>query len=928
MEKNIRSTAQTIRQMAEEQQKKNQTNPESTRSEADVLKLIFELEVHQIELEMQNEELKNAKNELERVSENYIELYDFAPSGYFTLSKEGRIMELNFCGARMLGKARSAIKNSKFSFFVSTDSRSEFDVFLEKAFNSIGKETCEVKLSIKGDVSIFVLLSGIATENGERCLVSVLDINDRKREEDFLVASETQYRSLFESAKEGIMILDAETGIVTAVNPFFIELLSSSADQFLDKAIWEIGLFKDTVTSQAQFIELQRQEYVHCDDLQIETAEGRQINIERVFNFYLLDRRKVMQCNIRDVTKRMKSELALRNSETHLRTLVQSIPDLIWLKDINGVYLSCNPIFGRFFGAREVDIVGKTDYDFVGKELSDFFRENDQKAMAAGKSTINEEWISFADDGHRVFLETIKTPMYDSAGMLLGVLGIGRDLTERKLAAQIVIASEKRFRAIFDQAPIAIALLDLEGHPIISNLSLSRILGYTDVELSKMKFTEFTYPEDIDRDMNQFKDLIDGKIGWYSMEKRYVHKNGNLIWANLYVTVLNNKKGLPHEVIGMIEDITERKLAEEEITILSHSLKSINECVSITDLENNILFVNESFLKTYGYELNELIGKNISIVSSPGNEIAHVNEILPATILGDWQGELLQRRKDGSEFPIHLSTTNIKDKESKVLGLVGVATEISERKHAEQELIKAKEHAEESDRLKSAFLANMSHEVRTPLNSIIGFSELLADADFDAYQKLEFIQNIIKSGNNLLTIISDVMDISKMESGEITIRKTSINTREFISGIKDQFAFQAEAKGIVLNLIAQDADEESIIFADSDRLSQIFNNLVGNAIKFTVKGHIDIGYRPCGNGVEFFVTDTGIGIPACYHTVIFDRFRQVEAEKTRTYGGNGLGLAITKNLVELMGGKIWLQSTPGKGSTFYFTLPGEDDPKA
>jgi PAS domain S-box-containing protein len=1041
MEKYNKLNTETLRQKAEEKQKKKRSLSSSILSEAEALKLILELEVHQIELEMQNEELMDAKNQLERVSDKYIELYDFAPLGYFTLSKEGKIIELNFSGARMLGKSRSIIRNSSFSLFVSPDTKSNFNLFLENAFKSIGKETCEVKLSINGNSSLNAHLSGIVSENGERCLLTVLDISDRKQAEESLIASETRYCSLFESANEGILLLDAETGKIIDVNPYLMQLFSCSEDQFLGKGIWEIEFLKDKVLNHHQFLELQKREYFHSEELPLESSDGRKFNVEYHIHVYYVSQKKVIQYNIRDINNRRQSELALRNSETHLRTLVQAIPDLIWLKDINGVYLSCNPIFGRFFGANEAEIIGKTDYDFVDKELADFFRENDQKAMTAGKPTINEEWISFADDGHRVFLETIKTPMYDSLGTLLGVLGIGRDITERKHAAQVVIASEKRFRAIFDQAPIAIALVDLKGYPIISNLTLSNMLGYTSEELAKMNFTEFTYREDIDRDNNLFTDLINGKISWYRMEKRYVHKNGKLIWGNLFVTTLSDQNGLSHEVMGMIEDITERKsveitlkeseeklrsyivnapegvlvvdqtgrfievndsacmmsgysmdehfhmsitdvlsdeslvegmlqfnklllgerlkadllircknglkrwvaleavklsetrylgfvkditerkLAEEEIIMLSQSLKSINECVSITDLENNILFVNESFLKTYGYELNELVGKNITIVRSQREENSRVNEILPATIEGDWQGELLQKRKDGSEFPIYLSTTNIKDLQNNILGLIGVATDISERKRAEKELIEAKEQAEESDRLKSAFLANMSHEVRTPLNSIIGFSELLEDPDFKPEQKSDFIHQIITSGNNLLTIISDIMDISKLESGEIIIHKSQMNAHKFVSSVKEQFSFQAAAKKLELKLCLPDMDEGTSIITDAGRLHQIFNNLMNNALKFTVKGSIEIGLTPYDKLVEFYVRDTGIGIPTQYHDKIFDRFRQVEDAKTRSYGGNGLGLAITKNLVELMGGKIWVESEPGKGSSFYFTLP-------
>jgi len=247
--------------------------------------------------------------------------------------------------------------------------------------------------------------------------------------------------------------------------------------------------------------------------------------------------------------------------------------------------------------------------------------------------------------------------------------------------------------------------------------------------------------------------------------------------------------------------------------------------------------------------------------------------------------------------------------------------EIEQRKQAELELIEALKHAEESDRLKSAFLANMSHEVRTPLNSIIGFSELLANPDFNQEQKNDFIHHIIISGNNLLSIICDIMDISKLEAGELRIHESQLNVQKFISTVKEQFAIEAKAKELELKLIIPENNEETNILVDADRLRQIFNNLMSNAIKFTANGQIEIGYQPNETKIKFYIKDTGIGISQEYHHKIFERFRQIETSATRKFGGNGLGLAISKNLVELMGGQIWVESEIGKGAKFFFTIP-------
>jgi len=381
---------------------------------------------------------------------------------------------------------------------------------------------------------------------------------------------------------------------------------------------------------------------------------------------------------------------------------------------------------------------------------------------------------------------------------------------------------------------------------------------------------------------------------------------------------------------------TESKLAEKQIAKLSNAVEQSADIVFITDREGIIEYLNPAFETITGYNKAEALGNTPRILKSGLMDLQYYQRVWTTILSGKvLRGEVINRTKNGDIFFYDQTITPLIGVDGKVTHFISTGKDITERKRSEIllhkkneeltqtniELIKAKEKAEESDRLKSAFLANMSHEVRTPLNSIIGFSELLADPDLEEGQKDEFIQIIISNGNNLLTIISDIMDISKMESGEISISKSQINARKFISDIRERFVIQVEMKQLEFKLILPENDEETMIFADVERLWQIFNNLINNAIKFTNSGRIEIGYQPKGTMVEFFIRDTGIGIPAEFHDKIFERFRQVDDSKTRLYGGNGLGLAITKNLVELMGGKIRLESEPGKGSAFYFTLP-------
>jgi signal transduction histidine kinase len=215
----------------------------------------------------------------------------------------------------------------------------------------------------------------------------------------------------------------------------------------------------------------------------------------------------------------------------------------------------------------------------------------------------------------------------------------------------------------------------------------------------------------------------------------------------------------------------------------------------------------------------------------------------------------------------------------------------------------------------------MSHEIRTPLNSIIGFSELLGDPDFDQEQKDEFRQTIVDNGNNLLVIISDIMDFSMLEAHQIKIRREVISTRKLLNELQNDFSKKATQKGIEFRVIQPLDKPDTLVESDLYRIKQIFNNLIGNALKFTKKGYIEIGYKSDNQTITFNVKDTGIGIDSAYHQSIFERFRQVDLAKTRKYGGNGLGLAISKNLAELLGGTIWVESEPDKFSNFFFTIP-------
>ncbi len=240
---------------------------------------------------------------------------------------------------------------------------------------------------------------------------------------------------------------------------------------------------------------------------------------------------------------------------------------------------------------------------------------------------------------------------------------------------------------------------------------------------------------------------------------------------------------------------------------------------------------------------------------------------------------------------------------------------------SQESFLQAKRKAEESDRLKTAFLNNLSHEIRTPLNAIIGFSDMIVNNNIPAEEKKEFSDIISRSSSQLLAMIDDILDVASIEAGEVTVREKRTEINPLLEHISNQFRFKAERNNVDINVTYLPVGAESELMTDETKLVQVLSNLTGNAVKFTKNGTVEISCLDDGRYFRFCISDTGIGIDPAYHEIIFERFRQASPEISLEYGGTGIGLSVAKSYVELLGGRIWVESEPGKGSTFCFTLP-------
>jgi len=504
----------------------------------------------------------------------------------------------------------------------------------------------------------------------------------------------------------------------------------------------------------------------------------------------------------------------------------------------------------------------------------------------------------------------------------LAMVAFAHDISARKRNEELIRESEREFRKIFDNVVDVFFEASLDGKMVNVTPSVERLTKYKREELIGRPMVDFYYDTSVREPM--LKELHNrGFLTDHEIEIK--DKDGSPIPASLSSRVILDEEGKSQSIVGSISDITHKKKAEIQIRQLSTALEQSPSPVIITDTESNILFVNNSFSAFSGMKPEEVIGSKPDSITR-GQINMSGNKKMWKTIRSGkiFRDEIPYSFHDGKKYWLSVTVSPVLDEKVKVTHYVIIFEDITSRKEYEDSLRTAKERAEESDRLKSAFLANMSHEIRTPMNAILGFSSLLKGQEVNPEQRSYYIDIINSKGKDLLRIISDIIDISRIEAGDLYIRTEPVEIFRFVREIYEELKADAQLKtraNLQFRLNIPPDDKSLIINTDSTRLKQVFVNLIQNAIKFTPDGFIEMGFKLLDNNdIRLFVRDSGIGIPKEKQEIIFDRFRQVDDSHTRQYGGTGLGLAICMSLVEKMGGELKVRSGDGQGSEFHFTL--------
>jgi PAS domain S-box-containing protein len=635
---------------------------------------------------------------------------------------------------------------------------------------------------------------------------------------------------------------------------------------------------------------------------------------------------------VTDITALKNTQQLLRSERGLLKTLVQTIPDLVWLKDPEGVYLTCNPKFERFFGAREAQIVGKTDQDFVDRALAEFFRQKDREAMDAGKPTVNEERITYANDGHCELLETIKTPMYDGEGHLLGVLGIARDITGQRAVEERLRESEAALTEAQTIAQVGSWRLDIQANRLEWSAETYRMFAIpVGAALTIETFLACIHPDDRESVVAAWKAALLGAP--YDIEHRIL-AGGEIRWLRERAKLRLNDEGKAVLGIGTVQDITEQRRTDERLRKLSLTVEQSPASVVITDLEARIEYVNETFCQVTGYRPEEVIGRNPSLLRTEATPAETYRALWGALRRGEtWTGEFVNHCKDGTIYIELARITPIRQADGRVTHYLAIKEDITERKRMDAELDRHRHHLEElvaertaqlenANRAKSTFLANMSHEIRTPMNAIIGLTHLAQRYSADDHQQA-LLGKVSAAADHLLSVLNDILDISKIEAGKVHLEQTDFLLDRVLANVLTLVGDQARQKGLTLATEVEPGLPR-VLHGDPLRLGQILVNFASNAVKFTDVGSVTLVVRKLTDDesclvLRFEVRDTGIGVAPEARARLFQVFEQADVSTTRRYGGTGLGLAISKRLAQMMDGDVGVQSEPGKGSSFWFT---------
>ncbi|MDP3394746.1 PAS domain S-box protein [Sediminibacterium sp.] len=649
----------------------------------------------------------------------------------------------------------------------------------------------------------------------------------------------------------------------------------------------------------------------------------------------------------------------IKESERKYREITENIADLIWTADIDFKMNYCSPSIESIFGYESEEYISGSINDQFSEETVEKYREivrEFKSKLKDGSISTQDRWNlegqAIKKNGQVFWFKSLIKPSWNSENNITGVLGITRDITIEKRALVELQESEERLQRIVNSPTHYVLRTDLTGMHTYWNKTFEKEFGWLYKSKGLEKGDSLTsicnYHHKRTQEVVMACIRSPGTVHQIELDKPT--REGGIMTTLWEFVCLTDVNGKPSEMQCMGIDISEKRIAEEQVRKLSRAVEQIPLTVVITNLEGNIEYANPYTFQTTGYTQEELLGKNPKVLKSGETSLEEYEHLWGNITHGkEWKGFFHNRKKDGSMYWEQATIGPILNENGEITHYIAIKEDITERKRIQDELkdlnlhleekikertidienanislINANQEAQKANQAKIDFLSKMSHELRTPMNSILGFGQLLQMSELTPIQE-KGVHHILDSGKHLLNLINEVLDISRIESGRISISVEPIEVYDVINEIKDSLQFSANQKNISINCQLKNT-VPTYVKADRQRLKQVLINLTNNAIKYNNEGgEVNIvvdtkptteeGYTP----IRISIIDNGWGIEEKDLERIFIPFERIGAEKTNVEG-TGLGLAVVKQLIDIMGGKVGVKSKPGEGSTFWIEL--------
>lgn len=747
----------------------------------------------------------------------------------------------------------------------------------------------------------------------------------RKKKKDEALHAEretTKFKFMCDNSNDSFYLTDREARFHYA-NKVACESLGYSEKELLAMTIQDVDTVFDIKKYQELFDLVQKDRSSRFESVN-KRKDGSLFPSEFSVSGIQLGKVPYMFAVSRDIAGRKQSEEALRISEEKYKNIAETSTHCICYLDIKGKYLYMNPGGCRINEVdKQKDILGKSCIDYVVDENKDAMK--DALGQAKKGATVHLEYASLTRKGGKIYWDSTISPVKDEKDRVVSLIRISTDVTGLKLSEEQLRKSEERFRGAFENSKIGLNILDADYNYLKVNKAFCEMLGYSEDELVGGNFTRITHPEDIGKNLALSKKLRKGEINSFHIEKRYIHKEGGLVWGDLTVSAVRDDDGRLLQVVALIQDITERqivKIALEESEERHRNLvETSHDLIFKADKEGRFTYLNPAWETVLGYKHEEMMGHRFSDFKTP-EQAEKDMEAFKSTLAGQetFGYETVYISKSGKRVFLDINSRFFKDVDGNVVGTQGTAHDVTERKMAETALIKAKEDAENATKLKDKFVNLVAHDMLSPFTSIVGMMEVLQDdpeLNLNLRQN-ELLEQILGNSFDMVSMITKMLDISRFKTGKIGFKPRFFDAHVICEAVQRNKSFVANEKGIE---IISKVPVGTRLYADKPLFIEVISNLVSNAIKFCSNGAAITLFVPKNRPTTIAVKDNGPGV---VDDIVPDIFKsEVKTTTSGTSGepGTGLGLPYSYDIMKEHGGDLTVESSKGKGSTFYAELP-------